>query len=79
MPRVSDTGRGIEDAIRERIYDPFFTTKGIGRGTGQGLASFRTIVVDKHGGELDFWNKPEGGAEFVLRLPLEDCTSPEAA
>src|SRR5205823_5267382 len=49
---ISDTGGGIPESVRGRIYDPFFTTKEVGRGTGQGLAIARTIVRDKHGGDL---------------------------
>src|SRR5678815_3769014 len=48
---ISDTGTGIPDAIRDKIYDPFFTTKEVGRGTGQGLAIARS-VVEKHQGKM---------------------------
>ena len=50
--RVTDNGPGIPENIRHRIYDPFFTTKEVGKGTGQGLAIARSTIVDKHGGEL---------------------------
>jgi two-component system NtrC family sensor kinase len=51
---IRDTGTGIPPDLRDRIYDPFFTTKEVGRGTGQGLAIARSVVVDKHGGSLRF-------------------------
>jgi two-component system NtrC family sensor kinase len=68
---VSDTGTGILEAIRERIFDPFFTTKDVGRGSGQGLAIARSIIVDKHGGELTFETQPGSGTTFTIRLPIQ--------
>jgi PAS domain S-box-containing protein len=70
--RISDTGPGIPEEIRSRIFDPFFTTKEVGKGTGQGLAIARSIVVDKHGGNIAFDTVPEEGTTFIIRLPLED-------
>src|SRR6185295_2638164 len=67
---ISDTGGGIPDAIRDKIFDPFFTTKDVGRGTGQGLAIARSIVVDKHGGNLDFETEVGEGTTFYIRLPI---------
>ncbi|MCK6572927.1 ATP-binding protein [Myxococcota bacterium] len=71
---VSDTGGGIAPAIRERIYEPFFTTKPVGRGTGQGLAIARAII-ERHGGTIDFDSEVGVGTTFRLRLP----TSTEAS
>jgi len=70
---VSDTGTGIPDEIRDKIYDPFFTTKDVGRGTGQGLAIVRNVVVDKHGGSLRFDTRLGAGTTFYLRLPIGDA------
>lgn len=67
---VSDTGCGIPPTVRERIFDPFFTTKDVGRGSGQGLAISRTIVHDKHGGDLSFESTPGEGTTFTVRLPI---------
>jgi PAS domain S-box-containing protein len=67
---VSDTGCGIAPAARERIFDPFFTTKEVGRGSGQGLAISRTIIHDKHGGELGFESTVGKGTTFIIRLPV---------
>jgi PAS domain S-box-containing protein len=67
---ISDTGAGVPDAIRHRIFDQFFTTKSVGKGTGQGLAIARSVVHDKHGGRLDCYNEPGSGATFVIRLPI---------
>ena len=68
---ISDTGAGIPIEIRDRIFDPFFTTKEVGRGTGQGLAIARTIVVEKHGGTIDFTSEPGHGTTFTITIPVE--------
>jgi two-component system NtrC family sensor kinase len=70
MVAISDTGSGIPDANRERIFDAFFTTKEVGRGTGQGLAISRSIVVDRHGGTLTFDSKVGIGTTFYVRIPI---------
>jgi signal transduction histidine kinase len=68
---VSDTGTGIPEGIRDKIFDPFFTTKAVGRGSGQGLAIARSIVVDKHRGELTFTTEMGRGTTFTIRLPVD--------
>ncbi len=67
---VSDSGGGIPEGVRQRIFDPFFTTKDVGRGSGQGLAISRTIIHDKHQGELTFESTLGQGTTFYIRLPL---------
>jgi two-component system NtrC family sensor kinase len=67
---VADTGPGIPEAIRARIYEAFFTTKEIGRGTGQGLAISRAIVVDRHRGTMWFDSECGAGTTFYVRLPI---------
>ena len=67
--RISDTGTGIPESARGRIFDPFFTTKGVGKGTGQGLAIARSVIVDKHHGEIRFETEMGNGTTFILRLP----------
>ncbi len=69
--RVGDNGCGIPPENLSRIYDPFFTTKEVGRGTGQGLAITRSIIVDKHGGHIDVRSSAGMGTEFELQLPIE--------
>jgi signal transduction histidine kinase/HAMP domain-containing protein len=68
---IKDTGGGIPEHIRARIFDPFFTTKEVGKGTGQGLAIARSVVVDKHGGELTLETETGVGTTFNLRLPID--------
>ena len=67
---ISDTGGGIPEANRDRIFDAFFTTKEVGRGTGQGLAISRAIVVDRHGGTLTFDSTLGAGTTFFVRIPI---------
>jgi len=69
--RISDSGTGIPEDIRSKIFDPFFTTKEVGQGTGQGLSIARTVIVDKHGGAINFETKPGQGTTFIIRLPLD--------
>ena len=64
---VDDTGPGLPDAVRDRLFEPFFTARG--DGTGLGLANVRKIV-DLHGGTVTGGNRPGGGARFTVRLPL---------
>ena len=75
--RVADSGPGVPDHILDRIYDPFFTTKEVGKGSGQGLSIARSVVTEQHGGHLEY--DPSGsGATFVIRLPLTE-TEEQAA
>jgi signal transduction histidine kinase len=67
---VSDNGCGIPEEIRGRIFDPFFTTKEVGRGSGQGLAIARTIIREKHTGDLTFESRVGVGTTFFVRLPI---------
>jgi two-component system, NtrC family, sensor kinase len=68
---ISDTGCGIPEAIRSKIYDPFFTTKEVGRGTGQGLAIARSVIVKRHKGTLTFDSEIGKGTTFYIRLPVK--------
>ena len=70
--RISDTGRGIPEDIQSRIFDPFFTTKEPGRGTGQGLAISHTVIVEKHGGSINFETETGKGTTFIIRLPIQN-------
>lgn len=66
---VADNGTGIPESIQQRIFEPFFTTKKVGRGTGQGLAIARSIIVERHGGELTFDTSAQG-TTFSIRIPV---------
>ena len=65
---ISDTGCGIPPAMLEQIWDPFFTTKEVGKGVGLGLAVSYNIIK-KHGGEVSAESKPGKGSKFTVRLP----------
>jgi signal transduction histidine kinase len=65
-----DNGCGIPKDIIDKIYDPFFTTKEVGRGSGQGLAIARSIVVDKHAGRISVASTPGSGTTFTIRIPV---------
>ena len=66
----ADNGPGIVEEHMGRLFEPFFTTKPVGQGTGLGL-SISYGIVERHGGRLTAGNRPEGGAEFVLALPVD--------
>jgi signal transduction histidine kinase len=66
---VEDTGTGIPDAYRDRIFDPGFTTKGVGIGLGLGLSIAYRIVQD-HGGRIDVETAPGKGSRFTVRIPI---------
>ncbi len=68
--QVSDNGAGIPDSVKPNIFSPFFSTKEVGHGTGQGLASARSVIVDHHGGTIDFESIEGEGTTFTIRLPL---------
>lgn len=66
---VEDNGCGIPDVIRGKIFDPYFTTKEVGRGSGQGLAISRGIIVNYHGGSLTIESTEGEGTTFEITLP----------
>jgi two-component system, NtrC family, sensor kinase len=68
--RVGDNGCGVPAENLSKLYDPFFTTKEVGRGSGQGLAISHSIVVDKHGGDMSVSSTVGVGTEFAVRVPI---------
>jgi two-component system NtrC family sensor kinase len=67
---VKDNGNGIPDAIKDKIMQPFFTTKPTGEGTGLGLSLSYDIVVKGHGGTITVDTKEGEGSEFTIYLPI---------
>jgi PAS domain S-box-containing protein len=67
--RIRDNGTGIPPEIREKIFNPFFTTKPAGEGTGLGLSMSHDIIVKQHGGTIDLATEPGAFTEFTITLP----------
>jgi len=67
--KVRDNGTGISPEHRERLFQPFFTTKPTGQGTGLGLSISYDIVTQEHGGTIAVDSEPGEFTEFILRLP----------
>jgi nitrogen-specific signal transduction histidine kinase/CheY-like chemotaxis protein len=74
---VIDNGPGVPQELRSRIFEPFLTTKTVGAGTGVGLSLSHGIVT-AHEGTLTLQDAPEGGARFVITLPLAPAVRPQA-
>lgn len=72
----SDNGPGIREPLR--VFDPFYTTKPVGKGTGLGLSVAYGVIID-HDGQITCQNKPQGGAVFVVRLPIAGETAAAGA
>ncbi len=64
--QIRDEGPGIPPALRSRVFQPFFTTKGEGTGLGLSIAA---RIIEQHGGKIELQDRPGGGAVFVIRLP----------
>ena len=67
---VEDNGPGVDEEVKKHIFDPFYTTKDIGEGTGLGLSVSYAIIRDKHQGNIWVESEPGMGARFVMELPL---------
>ncbi|MFI5158213.1 MAG: sensor histidine kinase, partial [Sphingobacteriales bacterium] len=67
---VKDNGNGIPDNIKDKIMQPFFTTKPTGEGTGLGLSLSYDIVVKGHGGEIKVESTSGEGSGFIVKIPV---------
>jgi GAF domain-containing protein/signal transduction histidine kinase len=67
--RIRDNGTGIPLEVKEKMFNPFFTTKPAGEGTGLGLSMSHDIVVKQHGGKIDVETEPGAFTEFIITLP----------
>jgi GAF domain-containing protein len=67
--RIRDNGAGIPLEVKEKMFNPFFTTKPAGEGTGLGLSMSHDIVVKQHGGKIDVDTEPGAFTEFIITLP----------
>ena len=73
--RIRDTGAGIPPEVKEKMFNPFFTTKPAGEGTGLGLSLSYDIVVKQHGGSIEVDTQPGEFTEFRVILPRKAADS----
>ena len=73
--RIRDNGTGIPAEVREKMFNPFFTTKPAGEGTGLGLSMTHDIIVKQHGGRIDVATEPGQFTEFTIVLPRKSNSS----
>jgi two-component system NtrC family sensor kinase len=76
--QVSDNGTGISAEVQAKVFQPFFTTKPAGEGTGLGLSLSYDLITQGHGGALTVESQPGQGSTFTISLPLPVVTPPEA-
>jgi signal transduction histidine kinase len=67
---IADNANGMPDAVQKQIFNPFFTTKPVGKGTGMGMAISYQIITEKQGGKLECFSTPGVGTEFIIHIPL---------
>jgi two-component system, NtrC family, sensor kinase len=73
--RIRDNGTGIPPEVREKMFNPFFTTKPAGEGTGLGLSMTHDIIVKQHGGRIDVETEPGVFTEIIITLPRDNGTA----
>jgi PAS domain S-box-containing protein len=71
---IRDNGSGMSPQVQEKIFNPFFTTKPVGKGTGMGLAISYQIMEEKHQGNISVNSTPEQGTEFMITLPIKQAS-----
>ena len=76
--RIEDSGSGIDPKHVEKIFNPFFTTKAAGKGTGQGLAIAHSVIVHKHGGRISVESEVGRGTTFIIQIPLVQHKEPDS-
>ena len=75
--RIRDNGTGIPPDVKEKMFNPFFTTKPAGEGTGLGLSISHDIIVKQHGGSIDVETTPGEYTEFRIILPRKAAQLPK--
>jgi len=69
---ITDNGVGMSEMVRERMFDPYFSTKALGSGAGQGMGLAKEVIVNRHGGTIEVESEEGKGARILIRLPLID-------
>ncbi|MDZ8106918.1 MAG: PAS domain S-box protein [Nostoc sp. DedQUE12a] len=67
---IADNGLGMSEQVQKQVFNPFFTTKPVGKGTGMGMSISYPIITEKHGGKLECYSKPGQGTEFAIAIPI---------
>jgi two-component system NtrC family sensor kinase len=67
---IADNGTGITEDVKQYIFNPFFTTKAIGKGTGMGLSISYKIITDQHNGRLECLSQLDQGTQFIIEIPI---------
>lgn len=73
--RVKDNGTGMSEDVRSKVFNQFFTTKDVGKGTGMGLSLTYNIVSSKHNGTVRVESEPNVGSSFIVILPMDSHQS----
>ncbi|NJS09271.1 MAG: HAMP domain-containing protein [Microcoleus sp. CSU_2_2] len=68
---IVDNASGMTEEIKQQIFNPFFTTKPIGKGTGMGMAISYQIITEKHGGKLECFSTFGEGTQFIIKIPIK--------
>ena len=67
---MQDNGEGMNDEVKQRLFENFFTTKPAGQGTGLGMGIIRNIIEERHGGKLTFESTEGQGTSFTITIPI---------
>jgi signal transduction histidine kinase len=71
---IRDSGKGMDEEVQKRIFEPFYTTKDMGKGTGLGL-SISYSIVEQHNGKINMSSELSKGTEFIITLPVQQKSS----
>jgi PAS domain S-box-containing protein len=73
---ISDNGPGMSEQVQAQIFNPFFTTKPVGKGTGMGMSISYQIITEKHAGKLSCVSVLDQGTDFIIRIPIKQVNAP---